>query len=123
MGFLNKAISWEEIDEQQTSFFGSPIEQIALRVTQILSGEQEGLSFCSHDTKVIFGRCGCDVNLFDDPHITLEHCSLERDADGFSLQDLDSLNGTYVRLKEATLLAHGDYLRLGDTILRVEFNA
>ena len=91
-------------------------------MTQILTEGHNGLSFCPQRTKIIFGRHGCDVNLYDDPFVSIEHCSLEKDEDGFSLQDLDSANGTYLKLKGPVPLAHGDYLRLGGTILRVEFS-
>ena len=40
----------------------------------------------------------------------------------FTLTDLNSRNGTYVRIKSERELAHGDYLFIGRKLLRVELN-
>ena len=34
--------------------------------------------------------------------------------------DLGSKNGTFLRLKEESLLSHGDYVFIGQQLLRVE---
>ena len=45
-------------------------------------------------------------------------------ADGsFQLNDLGSRNGTYVRIRGERELAHGDYLFIGQQLLRVEQTA
>ena len=113
----------EEVDSEGTTFYGSPISESPLRVSQILAGGRKGLSFCPESTKVTFGRGACDINLFDDAHVSMEHCSLEKDIDGFSLRDLGSDNGTYTKIHSPLTLAHGDYLKVGQTVLRIEFNA
>jgi predicted component of type VI protein secretion system len=63
------------------------------------------------------------MNLDGDSHLSLEHCVLEQDADGFSLTDLDSRNGTYVKIKADHAVDHGDYMIVGKEVLRVELNA
>jgi hypothetical protein len=40
-----------------------------------------------------------------------------------TLTDLNSRNGTYVRLRAEKELSHGDYLFLGRKLLRVEITA
>jgi pSer/pThr/pTyr-binding forkhead associated (FHA) protein len=61
--------------------------------------------------------------VLDDPFVSEEHCAVEQDADGFSLIDLGSKNGTYVRLKGEKPVAHSDYFIVGRRLLRVELNA
>jgi pSer/pThr/pTyr-binding forkhead associated (FHA) protein len=53
------------------------------------------------------------------------HARVEADAAGarFSLTDLNSRNGTYLRLRSERELAHGDYVFIGKKILRVEITA
>jgi hypothetical protein len=62
------------------------------------------------------------VNLFvDDPAVSRRHLMLRRDADGWTVLDLRSTNGTYVngwRIERAHLRP-GDELQVGDTRLRV----
>ena len=50
------------------------------------------------------------------------HCRLEEHSGKYSLTDLNSRNGTYVRIKAERDLAHGDYLFIGRKLLRVELN-
>ena len=50
------------------------------------------------------------------------HCRLEEQSGKFTLTDLNSRNGTYVRIKGERELTHGDYLFIGRKLLRVELN-
>lgn len=113
----------EEADNTGTYFYGSPSESSGFRVTQILEGGLPGLTFCPRTSRATIGRQGCDMNVLNDPYLSEEHCVIEQDADGFSLTDLDSKNGTYVRLKGEIRLQHSDYFIVGRRLLRVELNA
>ena len=55
--------------------------------------------------------------------MSASHCKLEESAGKLTLTDLNSRNGTYVRLKAERELAHGDYLFIGRKLLRVEITA
>jgi transcriptional regulator with GAF, ATPase, and Fis domain len=54
-----------------------------------------------------------------DPSVSRQHCSIQPAADGFRIRDLGSNNGTFVNGKriEEYLLADGDKIRIGDTLL------
>ena len=45
--------------------------------------------------------------------MSASHCKIEESGGKFTLTDLNSRNGTYVRLKAERELAHGDYLFIG----------
>ncbi len=53
-------------------------------------------------------------------HMSASHCRLEESGGRLTLTDLNSRNGTYVRLQVEKELAHGDYLFIGRKLLRVE---
>src|ERR1039457_855518 len=55
-----------------------------------------------------------------DPSVSREHCVLVRRGDGFIIRDLDSHNGTLVNDLPVNnqLLAHRDYITIGDTVLQ-----
>ncbi|MGH7733974.1 MAG: FHA domain-containing protein [Gemmatimonadales bacterium] len=56
--------------------------------------------------------------------MSAQHCRVEETAAGtMTLTDLNSRNGTYVRLKAERELAHGDYLFIGRKLLRVEITS
>lgn len=113
----------EETDNAGTYFYGSPSFSSNFRVTQLLEGGMPGLTLCPRTSRATIGRQGCDLNVLDDRFLSEEHCAIEQDADGFSLTDLDSKNGTYVRLKGEQRLEHSDYFIVGRRLLRVELNA
>jgi hypothetical protein len=71
--------------------------------------------------QAVVGREGVDV-LIEDPEISRRHALL-RIVDGFLVvEDLRSLNGTWVngkRITTATLLSPGDTVELGKTVIDV----
>jgi pSer/pThr/pTyr-binding forkhead associated (FHA) protein len=75
------------------------------------------------DDAVVVGRQAPGPGLLPDPEISREHARLERRADGsFTVEDLGSSNGTSVnglRLDAPSVLAVGDAIELGSTILTV----
>ncbi len=71
------------------------------------------------DPSVEFGREG-DLEVLDDAKVSRRHLRLEATAHGLVATDLGSSNGTFVdgvRITEATALAPGASLRIGDTDL------
>jgi pSer/pThr/pTyr-binding forkhead associated (FHA) protein len=51
----------------------------------------------------------------DDVTVSRKHAEIRREADGFLIQDLGSLNGTYVNGErvERALLTSGDEIQIG----------
>jgi class 3 adenylate cyclase len=72
--------------------------------------------------RLTLGR-GDDAGLLiDDPEISRAHALLNPTADGLELQDLGSLNGTWVngeRISAVTRLARGDVIKIGATRIEV----
>jgi class 3 adenylate cyclase len=77
------------------------------------------------ESRLVLGRGDADV-VIDDPEISRRHALL-RKGDGFvEIDDLDSLNGTWVnghRIEATTRLQPGDSFRLGKTVIEVEASA
>lgn len=108
-------------DADQTYFYSSPKRPSPFRLTQILRGGGIGMVLCPRESAATIGREGSDMNYPDDPYISASHAKVEADSNGrFTLVDLGSKNGTYVRVKQEAELLHGDYLFLGKQLLRVE---
>jgi pSer/pThr/pTyr-binding forkhead associated (FHA) protein len=66
------------------------------------------------------GRNNCDVNFPRDSFVSERHAQISTEETGLLLEDLRSRNGTYLRVRQATQLQHGDLVLLGDKVLRVE---
>lgn len=110
----------DEATEDGTYYFASPRRGALLRVVQTLRGGDTGLAFCSATGTVDIGREGNDVNFPDDPFISGHHASVAWQNGRLVLTDLGSKNGTFVRIAGERTLAHGDYVFMGQQLLRVE---
>jgi pSer/pThr/pTyr-binding forkhead associated (FHA) protein len=70
--------------------------------------------------EVIVGREKTDVVFSDDELISTRHAKLSLQAGRFYLEDLSSLNGTFLSLREPHVLVSGDVIRMGNEVLRFE---
>jgi pSer/pThr/pTyr-binding forkhead associated (FHA) protein len=71
---------------------------------------------------LVLGRQAADL-VVEDPQVSRRHASLRPAGDALEVEDLGSLNGTWVndaRIQGATRLAPGDRVRVGDTTFEVE---
>jgi len=113
----------DEIDDATvdgTYFFASPKRLSHMRVVQTLRGGDTGLAFRAHGAELSIGREGNDINFPDDPFISGHHALLSWDQGRLTLSDLGSKNGTFVRIEGEQVLRHGDYVFMGQQLLRVE---
>jgi hypothetical protein len=106
-----------------TYFYSSPKHPAQFKIVQILQGGSTGMAVCARGQGLQIGREGGDLNFPGDLYMSASHCKLEESGGKLSLTDLNSRNGTYVRLKTERELAHGDYLFIGRKLLRVEITA
>jgi pSer/pThr/pTyr-binding forkhead associated (FHA) protein len=109
-------------DPDGTYFYSSPKHPSPFRLTQVLQGGAIGMTVCARGSSLQIGREGGDLNFPVDLYMSASHCRLEEHSGKFTLTDLNSRNGTYVRIKAERELAHGDYLFIGRKLLRVELN-
>jgi transcriptional regulator with GAF, ATPase, and Fis domain len=86
---------------------------------EVVSGPLEGRTFPLTEDEVSIGREPCNQISLLDSLVSRRHCVIRRDGQGFLIQDLESRNSTFVNnlpVKER-LLAHGDQVRIGKSIL------
>ncbi len=78
-------------------------------------GPAAGSSYRLDQPQVAIGRHP-DSNVFlDDITVSRRHVVIDRDADGYRVRDVGSLNGTYVNRKrvDEARLRHGDEVQVG----------
>lgn len=108
-------------DADGTYFYGSPKRPSRVTLTQLLAGGYPGLIFRAPGDTVTLGREGNDVNFPDDPFISGRHAAVQADGpEQFTVSDLGSKNGTFLRIQDEAPLSHGDYVFIGQQLLRVE---
>jgi pSer/pThr/pTyr-binding forkhead associated (FHA) protein len=106
-----------------TYFYSSPKHPSAFRVSQVLLGGLPGMVVCARGQALQIGREGGELNFPNDLYMSGSHCRIDEAGGKFTLTDLNSRNGTYLRLKSERELGHGDYLFVGRKLLRVELNS
>jgi Nif-specific regulatory protein len=88
----------------------------------IIAGHRKGESFQLSGKKITIGRVSSNDIALKDSSVSREHCLIYKQKNQFFINDLESLNGTFVNGKKAknTLLRHGDKIHLGDFIFRFQ---
>lgn len=108
-------------DDDGTYFYGSPKRPAKMSVIQLLVGGDPGMVFRARSESISLGREGNDINFPDDPFISGRHAQVTAlDGGRFQITDAGSKNGTFVRVRDEEPLQHGDYVFLGQQLLRVE---
>jgi hypothetical protein len=102
------------------ALFGSPPREPWGRLFQVIpSGGYRDVRHLASD-EVVLGREEGDIVFRDDAFMSRRHAALTWDGKRAQLTDLGSSNGTFVRITGATSLKHGDHVRMGDQLLRIE---
>jgi pSer/pThr/pTyr-binding forkhead associated (FHA) protein len=70
--------------------------------------------------QIDLGREEGDIRLPNDPYISPRHARIRRRDGRFSVQDLESLNGVFLRIRRAEPIENGDLLLVGLEVLRFE---
>jgi pSer/pThr/pTyr-binding forkhead associated (FHA) protein len=109
---------------------GSPIERAVeaarpsfvepVRLVSILKDGSDGVAYPFAGDSMDIGRVEGDIILADDPYLSPRHARLRQRGDGYIVQDLDSVNGVYVRLREPRELTSGDTILMGQQVLRFD---
>ncbi len=105
-----------------TLLFGSPATPRRARLTQrTVEGIVRDVYHVFRDETVI-GRETGDIVFTSDPFLSRRHAMIKRNpaTSEFTLVDLDSSNGTYVAITGEVPLSHGDFLRIGQHLFRVD---
>lgn len=92
----------------------------ALRVTVVRNDGATGPSFVLAPGAATCGRSDGDLRLSDDPTVSPRHLKLACSDGVATVEDLGSVNGTFLRLRGPHRLAPGDELRVGRQLLRLE---
>lgn len=118
---VERAFQPEDLpDADGTYYSASMIRPATLEIRQNLRGGQVGWVHRTAGGTVTIGRENNDINFPDDPFISGRHAELKLTGDMLSVTDLGSRNGTFVRVHGERVLQHGDYVFLGQQLLRVE---
>jgi pSer/pThr/pTyr-binding forkhead associated (FHA) protein len=107
-------------DSEGTYYSASMTRPAKLEIVQQLRGGASGWVFRPDRDTVSLGRESNDINFPDDPFISGRHAQLQLAHGVLTVTDLGSRNGTFIRVTGEQVLKHGDFVFLGQQLLRVE---
>jgi len=103
--------------------FGGNVEVREAKVLRLVAVRHDGLpgpTYVVTRAALSCGRTQGEVKFPDDASISPRHCRFLTREDGVYLEDLGSVNGTFVRLRQPRALLPGDEFRVGRQLLRLE---
>lgn len=110
----------EFVQPDGTHYFTSPKRKGTFRILQVLTDGKGGLASTSSSDEIVIGCENATVTFTADPRLSAQHAKIYKAGNGYTIEDLGSTNGTYVRIKGQSAVTHGDFLFVGDELLRVE---
>jgi pSer/pThr/pTyr-binding forkhead associated (FHA) protein len=114
------AMQVKRADGDDAKVWGSPDPGSFGRLVQILEDGRTGEIRLLQGERAQIGREQGDIVLPMDGFVSGRHCTFTRRGDDVVLADLGSSNGTYVRVRGEADVANGDFLLVGNQMLRVE---
>ncbi len=109
-----------EGDDSQ--YWGSPAPQVWARLVQVLEGGKIGEIHLLTQAEVIIGREDGEVRFPEDGFISARHCKLVNKGGDCFMFDLNSSNGTYLRIHESHELQKDDRIQIGNQVLRIDIS-
>lgn len=104
--------------------FGTPCGPAWGRLVLVTVGGIDSNAYDLRDRGVTIGREEGELILKDDRFLSRRHARLHLKVGhagmGVSLEDLESANGTYLRVRNQTTLQEGGMFRIGDQLFRFE---
>ena len=101
-------------------YMGSPpADGGALVLQQVLFGGRAGASWV-RKPPIVIGRDSGDVIFPDDSYVSSRHSTIERSGKRIVLRDLESANGTWLRIKGEYRVKDGDCFFAGRQMIKIE---
>ena len=115
-----EALPAPEFTADSGRVWGSPNRSARFRVAQLLEGSGLGEALPIGEGEYLFGREEGGMTFPADPSVSRRHAVMTVSRTGVVVRDLESANGTFLRLREEMLLAPGDQLLIGMQQLRYD---
>ena len=106
-------------DDEETEFLGGPEPECWGYLRVILGPFSEGDVYRLNTPDFIIGRKQGNVLFSQDGFVSGTHCKISHNDKGTFLSDLNSSNGTFIKLNETVTVKTETFLLLGNQLLRL----
>lgn len=103
-----------------TERMGSPNPGYWGRLQLMAEPERAIAAWAIDGEGILIGRESGDITFPDDGYVSGRHCRVFGDDNGVYLEDLDSSNGTYIRVRTGQVVPFGTTLLVGQQLFRIE---
>jgi pSer/pThr/pTyr-binding forkhead associated (FHA) protein len=108
--------------EDGTHLMGSPNPGFWGRLTLIIGRGQDGSAFPLSGEAIILGRERGDILFPEDGYVSGTHTRLSKRGDRYFLGDMNSSNGTFMRVRNERAVRSGTYLLIGQQLFRAQYS-
>lgn len=105
-----------------TTVMGSPLRGAWGRLGSIVALNTPASVWVLRRPEEHMGRERGEITFPDDGFVSGGHCKVSTRDGRFFLRDLDSTNGTYLRVKAEGILAQGDLILLGQQLFKIDLS-
>lgn len=105
-----------------TQLSGSPAAGVWARLERLSAPDEASYSFLLRGTEQVLGRERGDILFRDDGYVSGRHARIFIEGGRFYAEDLQSSNGTFLRIRGERNVTNGDLLLLGQQPFRVVLN-
>lgn len=96
-------------------------EEVWGRVALVVGKDHVANAFNLHGDGVVLGRERGNVLFPEDGYVSGTHLRLQRQGDRIVATDLNSSNGTFLKVRGEQDLSQGDYILMGQQLFRVDY--
>lgn len=104
-----------------TDVMGSPNPGYWGRLALIVGRDQDGSAFPMFGDAVLLGRERGDILFPEDGYVSGQHARVSTRDGKFWLTDLNSSNGTFVRIRGERAVQNGAYVLMGQQLFRISY--
>lgn len=103
-----------------TERMGSPNPGYWGRLSVLVEPSRASAAYPIADEGISIGRENGDVTFPEDGYVSGSHCRVVGDDAGVWLEDLNSSNGTYMRVRDGQVIPFGSLVLLGQNLFRID---
>jgi pSer/pThr/pTyr-binding forkhead associated (FHA) protein len=107
--------------EDGTEVLGSPNPGYWGRLAVIVGREQDGTAFPLFGDAVVLGRERGDLTFPEDGYVSGTHARVAFRDGRYYLCDMNSSNGTFLRLRQERIVQSGSFLLMGQQLFRIVY--
>jgi hypothetical protein len=107
--------------EDGTEVLGSPNPGYWGRLAVIVGREQDGSAFPLFGDAVVLGRERGDLTFPEDGYVSGTHARVAFRDGRYYLCDMNSSNGTFLRLREERIMPSGGFVLMGQQLFRIVY--